>query len=105
MGATDYSGNTVQTGDAFARIGALGVGLTAVVLGPTGLDNISVADPGAPASQTTLPKKIVAIWRRLFGKTTLTATQLKTFAADGTTVNSTQTTSDDLTTQVQGEAS
>jgi hypothetical protein len=28
MGSTDYSGNTVQAGDAYARIGAAGVGLT-----------------------------------------------------------------------------
>ncbi len=35
MGSSDYTGNTVQTGDSFARIGAAGVGLTAVALTAT----------------------------------------------------------------------
>jgi hypothetical protein len=30
MGSTDYTGNTVQTGDSYARIGAAGAGLTAI---------------------------------------------------------------------------
>jgi hypothetical protein len=74
------------------------------ILQPTGLDAISVADPGAPANVTTLPKMIVALWRRFFRKSTLTATQLKTYADDGTTIDSTQTVSDDGTTQTQGAA-
>ncbi len=78
---------------------------TGYSLGAAGLDAISVADPGAPASVTTLPRMIVALWRRFFKKSTLTATQLATYADDGTTVNSTQPVSDDGTTQTQGAAS
>jgi hypothetical protein len=37
MGSTDYSGNTVQTGDAFARIGATGSGLTSLAPASTAL--------------------------------------------------------------------
>ena len=37
MGSTDYSGNTVQTGDAYARIGATGSGLTSLAPSSTAL--------------------------------------------------------------------
>ena len=78
---------------------------TGYALSAAGLDQIAVSDPGAPANVTTIPKMIVALWRRFFRKSTLTATQLKTFADDNATVNSTQTVSDDGTTQTQGAAS
>lgn len=39
---TTYTGNTVQTGDSFARIGSAGAGLTAVTLAADGLDGIAV---------------------------------------------------------------
>lgn len=77
---------------------------TGYVLAANGLDQISVADPGGAASQTTLPRLIVALWRRFFKKSTLTATQLETYADDGATVNTTQAVSDDGTTQTQGAA-
>lgn len=38
---TTYTGNTVQTGDSFARIGAAGVGLTNIVLPSGGLANVT----------------------------------------------------------------
>jgi hypothetical protein len=47
---------------------------------------------------------VIQIWRRFFKKSTLTATQLKTYADDGSTVVTTQTVSDDGTTQTQGAA-
>lgn len=37
MGSTDYAGNTVQTGDSFARIGATGSGLTSLAPASTAL--------------------------------------------------------------------
>jgi hypothetical protein len=73
-------------------------------LAATGLDSISVADPGGVAGMTTFPKMMVAVWRRLFRKSTQTATQLKTYADDGATVNTTQALADDGTTQTQGAA-
>jgi hypothetical protein len=69
-----------------------------------GLDSIAINDPGSVASQTTLPKILVALYRRFFDKATVTATTLKTYKDDGTTVNTTQALSDDGTTQTQGKA-
>lgn len=69
-------------------------------LAPTGLDAISVADPGGVAGMNTLPKLIVALWRRQFKKTSLgVSSGLQTFGDDGLTVNTAQTLTDDGTTQ------
>jgi hypothetical protein len=76
---------------------------TGYSLAAAGLDAISVADPGAPANHTTLAKMIVALWRAVWKKSTMTATQEKRFANDGTTVNATAALSDDLTTQTRGD--
>ncbi len=73
-----------------------------VKLAATGLDNISAADPGGVA--TTFAQMLVALWRRFFKKVTLTATELKTFADNGTTVRTTQAVSSDTVTQTQGPA-
>ena len=40
---TTYTGNTLQTGDSFARIGALGVGLTSVAIVSGGITSASFA--------------------------------------------------------------
>jgi hypothetical protein len=117
-GTSNYAGNdTAGTTTLLSRIGsALAIAGGAVTVGTNndktgyalstaGLDQIAVSDPGAPANVTTIPKMIVALWRRFFRKSTLTATQLKTFADDNATVNSMQTVSDDGTTQTQGAAS
>jgi hypothetical protein len=54
----------------------------------------------------TLGKAIVAIYRRLYGGVTKTPTQIRTYANDGTTVNTTQTYSDNGSgTQAMGPAS
>lgn len=73
-----------------------------VTLAAAGLDQISVSDPGAPAGQTTLAKMLVGVWRALWKKQTMTATQAKRYADDGSTVNATSTVSDDGTTQTVG---
>lgn len=68
MGSTDYTGNTVQTGDAYARIGATGSGLSSLAQASTALSNanwtnslatslttLAGHDPGATlASQTNI---------------------------------------------------
>lgn len=77
---------------------------TGYSLAASGLDAISVSDPGGVSSMTTLPKMLVALWRRAFKKSTLTASQLKTYADDDATVNTTQATSDDGTTQTLGHS-
>ncbi len=74
-----------------------------VELAATGLDAITATRPSGVA--TTFPQMVVQLFYRFFGKSTLTATQLKTYAANGSTVVTTQTVSDDATTQTQGESS
>jgi len=105
------SGTTVKTAtDVETIVGTSGVVVAAAsktgyALSATGLDAIAVTDPGAPASHSSIPKMVVALWRHHYKKTTLTATQLKHFADDGTTVNATATVSDDGTTQTKGASS
>ncbi len=67
--------------------------ITAAKLAADGLDAISVADPGAPANQTTFPKRMIALWRRFFSKIVKdnSPSTIAQYADDGTTVNSTQT--------------
>ena len=74
-----------------------------VILAAAGLDSISTIEPAGLASN--FREMVVQTFRRYFGKTTMTATQLKTYKEDGTTVATTQTVADDGTTQSQGEAS
>jgi hypothetical protein len=66
---------------------------------PTGLDAIAVSDPGGVANMNTLPKLVVALWRRFYKKTTQDAAAFTTYADNGTTVNTTQTTTDNGTIQ------
>jgi hypothetical protein len=101
-GAADISGSI--TGDLSGSVGSVTT-KTGFILASTGLDAIAVTDPGAPGSHTTLAKMVVALWRYFYKKTTLTSTQLKTYADDGTTVNGTATVSDDGTTQNKGALS
>lgn len=73
---------------------------TGYALSPAGLDAISTAAPAGVA--TNFREMLVQLWRRFFRKSTLTGTQLKTYADDGATVLTTQPVSDDGTTQTQG---
>ena len=54
---------------------------------------------------TALAVPLVLLYRRFFAKTTLTTTQLKTYANDGTTVVTTQTVSSSGGTDTVGAAS
>lgn len=74
-------------------------------LAPDGLDAISVADPGGVGGMTTLPRMMVALWRRFFKKTTMTSGQLCSYGDDDRVVNTTQRVSDDGTIQVMESAS
>lgn len=73
-----------------------------VILGSTGLDNIPTTLPTGVASD--FREMVVATYRRFYGKSTLTNTELKTYAANGTDVLSTQAASDDSVTQTLGAA-
>lgn len=88
---------------------------SAMTLANGAITTASIADGAITDAKFTVPTvsgvatgilgMIVQTFRRFFGKTTLTTSQLKTFADDGSTVVTTQTVSDDGTTQTQGAAS
>jgi len=83
----------------------LPIGKTAYKLASDGLDSISTTAPTGVASN--FREMLVQTWRRWFGKSILDADAgtLKTYAADGTTVVTTQTIAEDSTTQTIGNAS
>lgn len=76
---------------------------TGYKLAADGLDTISTTAPIGVASN--FREMLVQTWRRFFRKSTLTITELKTYADDGSTVLTTQLVSDDSTTQTQGTSS
>lgn len=75
---------------------------TGFKLASDGLDTISTTQPAGVASN--FREMIVQLWRRFFKKSTLTATELKTYKDDAS-VGTTQVVSDDGTTQTQNNAS
>ncbi len=75
---------------------------TGYKLASDGLDSISTAAPTGVAAN--FREMMVQLWRRFFKKSTLTTTQLKTYADDGAAVVTTQSVSDDGTTQTQNAA-
>jgi hypothetical protein len=78
---------------------------TGFKLASDGLDSISTTAPSGAIATWNFRERLMMVFRRLFGKATMTASELKTYASDGTTVLSTQSLTDDNTTQTQGEAS
>jgi hypothetical protein len=81
---TTYTGNTVQTGDSFARLGVAGAGLTA--LGDTRIANLDAAVTSRMATYTqpsgflaaTFPSGTVANTTNITAGTITTATNLTT---------------------------
>lgn len=69
------------------------------------LNTDTFAEPGqeAPAATNTLAKKIGYLFKLLRNKLTQSATELKVYADDGTTVDQKATISDDGTTYTRGE--
>jgi hypothetical protein len=77
--------------------------VNAVLLAATGLDSVSTTAPAGVASN--FREMLVQVWRRQFKKSTLTASELKTYADNGTSILTTQVVSDDGTTQTLGASS
>ena len=114
---TTYTGNTVQTGDSFARIGAAGASLTDLggmsatmktqinteVLDVLNVDTFAEVGQESPAATTTIRKMIAYLYKFLRNKKTQTSTTTKIFADDGTTVDQKSTVSDDGSTFTSGE--
>lgn len=71
-------------------------------LASTGLDAVAITAPAGVASN--FREMVVQVWRRYFKKSTLTETQLKTYADNGSTVLTTQAVSDDLAVQTLDSA-
>lgn len=114
---TTYTGNTLQTGDAFARIGAAGASLTDLggmsttmkaqvnteVVDALDVDTYAEIGQGAPAATNTIRKMLSYLFKAWRNKTTQTATTYSLFADDTTTVDQKSTCSDDATTYTRGE--
>lgn len=77
---------------------------TGYSLAASGLDAIAITDPGNVANINSLPKMIVALYRYWYKTSSMTASSIKLFADDDTTVNNTMAVSDDGTTQTKGAA-
>lgn len=75
---------------------------TGFKLASDGLDSISTTGPAGVAAN--FREMVVQLWRRFFGKSTLTADTLTTYDDAGTTAATEQTVSDDETTQTMGKA-
>jgi hypothetical protein len=75
---------------------------TGYSLAANGLDSITTTGPAGVAAN--FREMLVQVWRRFFGKVTMTADTLTTYDDAGTAVATTQTLSDDSTTQTQGKA-
>ena len=109
---TTYTGNTVQTGDSFARIGATGSGLTSLatpaqvnaeVVDALSVDTYTEPGQGAPAATASLATKLSFLYKAWRNNKTQDATTFKLFADDAVTVDQKSTVSDDGTTATIGE--
>ena len=111
------TGNTAQTGDSFARIGAAGAGLTdlggmsttmksqvnAEVLDVLNTDTFAEPAQGTPGATISLAAKIGFLYKAWRNKTTTTATQYNVYNDDTTTIDHKSTLSDDGTTATKTE--
>jgi len=98
----EYTGATVLDSNHSLYGGIGEADKTGYALASTGLDAIAVTAPTGVA--TTFPGMVVQLFRRFFGKTTMTAFELKTYDATGAVVVTTQPVADNGVTQTQGEA-
>lgn len=73
-----------------------------MILHATGLDQIPITQPAGKASN--FRETVIQTWRRLFGKATLTSSQLKCYKENGVDLATIQAVSDDTVTQTQEES-
>ncbi len=101
--------NNVQTSDVAVAKNAAGdvVGggeeNPVTILSSDGLDGVSITEPTGVASN--FREMVVQTWRRWFGKTTFSKTQIQHYRSDETTVATEQAISETSTLATQGEAS
>ncbi len=94
--------DNIETQIGIAGAGLSGIPKTGFKLASDGLDSVSTTEPTGVAS--TFRDMVVQGWCRWFRPSSLTTSQLKTFASDGSTLRTTQAVSDNGTTQTQGNA-
>ena len=75
---------------------------TGYKLASDGLDSVSITGPSGVAAN--FREMLVQLWRRFFKKTTLTSSQMRTYADDGSTVVTTQAVEDDDSSQTIGSS-
>lgn len=98
-----YLDNLNVGGSVASHADCANVTVGAVSAGAIGSAAFTVSAPAGVAGG--ILEKLDQLWRRFFRKSTLTATELKTYADDEASVLTTQPVSDDGTTQTQGGAS
>jgi hypothetical protein len=77
-----------------------------VALSATGLDAVTASTPASGDPTTwSFPQWVLMLMRRFFYKATLSASDLRTYDADGTTIRTTQSVSSVGGTESQGKAS
>lgn len=105
---TEEIGNFDPVNDTVARVTLVDTTTdvttkTGYKLASDGLDSISTTEPSGLASN--FREQIVQLYRRFFGKTTMSKTKILTYKEDETTVATTQTISETNALLTQGEAS
>jgi len=116
--ATFQTASIANAGDfTAAQKASLNAATPVVTLGDGAITTATITDGAITDAKFTVPTeptglatgilgRIDQLWRRFIGnKTTQTATELKMYKSDGSTVVSTQSLSDDGTTQTQGGGS
>lgn len=102
---TTYTGDTPQTGDSFARIGAAGAGLTSVGVAAAGLDSVVVSDlAGVPTTTAKIVDAIAFLFMGLRNLRSTTSSQDKVSNNAGSAIG-TAAVSDDGTTFSKGKYS
>ena len=88
FGSAQYTGATVLDSNYALYSGVAVADKVDFKLASDGLDSIAVTAPTGVA--TTFPGMMVQLFRRFFGKVTMTATQIKTWDDTGLVVTTTQ---------------
>lgn len=96
------TGDLVIIDDGSRKVGG-GQYNPAGILSSDGLDIISTTEPTGLASN--FREMIVQLWRRFFGKTTISSSQILHYKSDEETVATTQAIKETSLLQTQGEAS
>ena len=96
------SGDMIMVSDGTRIVGG-GENNPPVIVSADGLDLVSIEEPSGVASN--FREMVVQLWRRFFGKTTISSDYILHYKSDGSTVATTQEIEETDILQTQGEAS